>query len=124
MLVFVEMKIAAPNAQVAQDAVSRGELGHDQTASAKVLDKAAEDGVGDPGHGRKHGGRSDANVPNLQDRRKQCGDGRLARPSHRYIRGVPELLHSLILRSFRGKVMAKIIPAKTKAKDSERRVKK
>jgi hypothetical protein len=123
------MKIAAPNAQVAQDAVSRGELGHDQAASAKVLDKAAEDGVGDPGHGRKHGGRSEANVPNLQDRRKQCGDGqcgdgRLARPSHRCIRVVPELLHSLILRSFRGKVMAKIILAKAKDKDGERRVKK
>src|SRR3984893_8750794 len=53
-----------------------------------------------------------------------ASDGRLARPSHRCIRVVPELLHSLILRSFRGKVMAKIIPAKTKDKDGERRVKK
>src|ERR1700686_4549546 len=110
MLVFVEMKIAAPNAQVAQDAVSRGELGHDQAASAKVLDKAAEDGVGDAGHGCKHGGRSDADVSNLQNRGKhpgQGGDGGIARPSHRRIRVVPELLHDLILRPFSSNAIAR-----------------
>src|SRR6266446_3779303 len=105
MLVLVEMKVASPNAQVAQNAVSRGELGHDQAASTKVLDEAAEDGVSYAGHGGKHGGRSDADIPNLQDRRKHCGDkqrgdGRLARPTDPCIRVVPELLHSLILRSF------------------------
>src|ERR1700674_1085957 len=100
MLVFIEMKVASPNAQVAQDAVSRGELGHDQAASAKILDEAAEDGVGDAGHGSKHRGGSDAYVPNLQNRRKQCGDGRPPARSHCGIRIVPEFVHHLILLSF------------------------
>ena len=97
------MKVASPNAKVAQDAVSRSELGHDQAASAQVLDEAAEDGVGYAGHGRKHGGRSDADIPDLHRLGKRtcpCGDGRLARPPHRCIRVVPELLHDMILLSF------------------------
>ena len=40
---------------VADDAVGRGELGHHQAAAAEVADEAAEDRVGDAGHGRQHG---------------------------------------------------------------------
>src|SRR6266852_3498055 len=70
VLVFVEMKVASPNAKIAQDAVGRGELGHNQAASAEVLDEAAEDGVGNAGHGREHGGGSDADAADLQGRGK------------------------------------------------------
>src|SRR5208283_5930090 len=70
VFVFVEVKVASADALVAQHTVGRGELGHDQAASAKALDEAAEDGVGDAGHGREHGGGGDRNVPNLQGRRK------------------------------------------------------
>jgi hypothetical protein len=41
------MKVSSADALVAQHTVSRGELGHDQAASAKALDEAAEDSVGD-----------------------------------------------------------------------------
>jgi hypothetical protein len=60
VLVFIEMQIALGLLiLLAQHAVGRGELGHDQAASAEVADEAAEDGVGDAGHGSEHGGGSD-----------------------------------------------------------------
>jgi hypothetical protein len=103
------MKVSSADALVAQHTVSRGELGHDQAASAKALDEAAEDSVGDARHGREHSGGGDRDVANLQGRRKHpCwwSDGRLARPIRRCVRFVPELLHSLILRSFLGETIA------------------
>ena len=39
------------------DPVRTGELGHHQTASAKVADKSAENRIGHPGHGSEDGGR-------------------------------------------------------------------
>src|ERR1039457_6057599 len=97
------MKVASADALVAQYAVGRGELSHDEAATAEILDEAAEDGVGDAGHGREHGGGGDREVANLQGRGKHarwCGDGRLARPSRRCMRVIRELLHRLILRPF------------------------
>ncbi len=44
---------------VADDAVGGGELGHHEAASAEIADEAAEDGVGDAGHGREDGGGTD-----------------------------------------------------------------
>src|SRR5208283_3552186 len=108
MLVFIKVKVASADALVAQDAVGRSELGHDQPASAQVFDEAAEDGIGDSGHGSQHGGGSDADVADLEACRKDlsrcgdksCGDGRFARPIHRCIRIVPELSHRLYSTSF------------------------
>ena len=63
VLVFVEVEIALGLlVLLAEHAVGRGELGHDQAASAQVADEAAEDGVGDAGHGG-------------EDRRGGDGDG-------------------------------------------------
>jgi len=62
VLVFVKVKIASADALIAKHSVGRGELGHDQAASAEVLDEAAEDGVGDSGHGGEDGGGRDADV--------------------------------------------------------------
>ena len=46
-----------------------GELGHDEPAAAQVADKAAENGVGDAGHGRQHRRRGDLHRAD----RKLCG---------------------------------------------------
>jgi hypothetical protein len=62
MLVFVKVEITPADALVAQHAVGRGELGHDQSASAEVLDEAAEDGIGYSGHRGEDGGGGDADV--------------------------------------------------------------
>ena len=65
MLVFIEMQIALGLLIfLTQHAVRRGELCHDQSAAAKVADKAAEDGVGDAGHRREHGRQSDLDPAN------------------------------------------------------------
>src|SRR5271163_1048697 len=102
------MKVASADTRISQQAIGRGEFGHDQSASPKILDEAAEDGVGDSGHGRQHGRRRDTNVADaerLRKRARRCGDrqwtdGRLARPTYGCNRVVPELLHTLILRSY------------------------
>ena len=61
VLVFIEVEIALGLLIfLAEHAVGRGELGHDQAASAQVADEAAEDGVGDAGHGREDGRGRDA----------------------------------------------------------------
>jgi len=63
MLVFVEMQVASADALVTQYAVSGGEFGHDQAASAKVFDEATENGVSHACHRGKHGGRGDGHAP-------------------------------------------------------------
>src|ERR1019366_1442540 len=111
VLVFVKVKVASLDALVAQYSVGGGELGHDQAASAKVLDEAAEDGVGDPGHGSEDSGGGDRNVSHLQARReKPWSGGDLAPPRRPCIRVVPELLHSMILRSFSGEAISPSFP--------------
>ena len=63
VFVFVEVEIALSLLIFfAEHTVSRGELSHDQAASAQVANEAAEDGVGDAGHGG-------------EDRRGGDGDG-------------------------------------------------
>ena len=63
MLVSVESQVALGFAVfVAQDAVSRGELGHDQTAAAEVANEAAEDSIRNTGHGREDGGRGNGHA--------------------------------------------------------------
>src|SRR5208337_4527718 len=80
VLVFVKVKVASLDALVAQNAVGRGELGHDQAASAKVLDEATENRVGDPGHGGEHGGGGDGDPADAQARRElPCGADILVR---------------------------------------------
>ena len=48
------------------DAMRAGELGHDQAAAAQSADEAAEDGVGDAGHRRQHGGGSNGYAADVQ----------------------------------------------------------
>src|ERR1700680_5276105 len=56
MLVFVEVQVAfGLLIFLAEYTVGRGELGHDQAASAEVADEAAEDSVGPSGHGGEDG---------------------------------------------------------------------
>jgi len=45
------------------DAMRARELGHDQPAATQVADEAAENRVGDAGHGRQHGGRLNGDGP-------------------------------------------------------------
>ena len=46
----------------ADNAVRTGEFGHDETATALITHEAAEDGVGDAGHGGEHGGGGDDGI--------------------------------------------------------------
>src|SRR5689334_20894279 len=63
MLVAIEGQVALSfPVFLPQDAVSRGELGHDEAASAEIADETAKDGIGDTGHGREHGGGGDIDV--------------------------------------------------------------
>ena len=48
------------------DAVGTGELRHDQPAAALVANQAAENRIGDAGHGREHGRRSDLHGADLE----------------------------------------------------------
>ncbi len=67
VLVFVEMKIAfCLLIFLAENAVGRGELGHDEAASAEVADKAAEDRIGNACHGREDGGGGDGDGTDLE----------------------------------------------------------
>ena len=71
MLVFVKMQVAFGLLIFgAQDAVRRSELGHDESASAKIADEAAEYGVGDASHGGKHRRRGDGKWADLEFVRK------------------------------------------------------
>src|SRR5437879_3233617 len=97
MLVFVEVQIAfGLLIFLAEYTVGRGELGHDQAASAEVADEAAEDSVGHSGHGGEDSCGGDVDGPD----RKTCGDwleewclaGEGARAT-RVCRVVPELAH-------------------------------
>ena len=46
----------------ADNAVRTGEFGHYEAATALITHEAAEDGVGDAGHGGEHGGGGDHGV--------------------------------------------------------------
>ena len=103
MLVLVEVQIALRLLVLGtQDTVSRGELGHDQPASAKVPNEAAEHCVGHSRHGGKdrsrgEGDRADFECVGNRDEvsRTTLSTGGDARA---YIgRIVPKLLHLLIL---------------------------
>ena len=96
MLVFVEVQVALCLFVLgAQDAIGRGELGHDQAAAAQVANEAAEDGVRDASHGSKDGRGTDLDRANLQQlwnaRGQEC-------PRHTGIfRVVPVLAHLVIV---------------------------
>ena len=93
MLVAVEGEVALGLLVfVADDAVGRGELGHHEAASAEIADEAAEDGVGDAGHGREHRGRTDFDFAERHGR-GDAGAGR----SGALGRIVEKLGHVLIL---------------------------
>src|ERR1700731_3230195 len=105
MLVLIKVKVASADALVAQNAIGRGELGHDQPASPEVLDEAAKDGVGDSGHGGQDGGGRDADVAYRERCGKESGrdkwvEGQLAGPAWDCFRVVSKLLHRMILLSF------------------------
>src|SRR6266702_742406 len=71
----------------AENAIGRGELSHDQAASAKIANEAAEDGGGEDGHSAEANGLGDGHVFSTG------GDARA------YIaRIVPEFPHKPILR--------------------------
>src|ERR1019366_4526878 len=72
--------------------------------------EAAEDGIGDAGHGCKHGGGSDAEIADAERTGEGMLDGLadvLSGWRVRAARIVPELLHSLILLSFPGENSAR-----------------
>src|SRR5450432_1583033 len=100
MLIFVEMQIALGLLIfLAEHAVRGGELGHDQPAAVEIADEAAEDGVGNAGHGSQHGRGGDSDIADQKacgDRLRWCGlADRSVRPTR--TRVVPELLHVAIL---------------------------
>ena len=76
MLVAVEREVALGLlVLVADDAVGRGELGHHESAAAEIADEAAEDGVGDSGHGCEH--RCGTDFDSAE--RDRCGDAGVGR---------------------------------------------
>src|SRR5260370_20592849 len=98
MLVFVEMQVTFGFlVLLAEHAVGRGELGHDQAAAAQVADEAAEDGVGDAGHGSQDCGWGNLNSadgePHGNGLQWRCQSDRSVRPT----RVVPGLAHCSIL---------------------------
>ena len=97
MLVFIKMKIAFGLLVLsAEDAIGRGELGHNQATAGEIANEATEDRVGDARHWGKHGGGSNLDGAQAQYGRYRgefladgCfGSGR---------RVVPVLAHVVIL---------------------------
>ena len=66
MLVFLEEKVAQRLRRAAGDAFGAGELRHQQSAAAQPANHAAEQRVGDAGHGREHRRRPDGQVADLE----------------------------------------------------------
>src|SRR5271165_4282202 len=94
MLVFIEVQIPPAHPLIADHAVGRGELGHDQPASSQVFDEAPEDRVGNASHGGKDGGGTNRDPADLQARRKgPCGADTLVRACAPVARIVPSFLH-------------------------------
>jgi hypothetical protein len=73
MLIFVEMQVASADSFVAKDSVGGSEFGHNEAASAEIFNEAAEDRVGDSGHGSENGGGGDADVAYSQGSGKSPG---------------------------------------------------
>src|SRR5437899_12106925 len=82
----------------AENAIGRGELSHDQAASAKIANEAAEDGVGYARHRGEDGGGEDGHSAEANG----LGDGHVfstGGDARAYIaRIVPEFPHKSILR--------------------------
>src|SRR6266496_1108381 len=82
----------------AENAIGRGELSHDQAASAKIANEAAEDGVGYARHRGEDGGGEDGHSAEANG----LGDGHVfstGGDARAYIaRIVPEFPHKPILR--------------------------
>src|SRR5207253_11065549 len=82
----------------AEDAIRRGELGHDEPASAKITDESPEDGVGYARHGGEDGSGRDGHSAEANG----LGDGHVfstGGDARAYIaRIVPEFPHKPILR--------------------------
>ena len=94
------------------DAVGRGELGHHESASAEVADEAAEDGVGDAGHGRKHRGGTDFDSAERYGRGDANAFGRRGALG----RIVEKLGHELILAGPKNKFTTETEATKVKSK--------
>src|ERR1700692_2194196 len=98
MLVLVEMQIALGLLIFfAKHAVGRGELGHDEAASAEVADEATEDRGGAAAQGREDGRRRDSDVADGEAGGHGLRWPCLADEGARATRVVPELLHRLLL---------------------------
>ena len=65
VLVFLEIEIAESFLRAAGDALGAGELGHQEAAVAEAADDAAEERIGDSGHGGEDGARADGEVAEL-----------------------------------------------------------
>ena len=65
MLVFLEVEVAKSFFSAASDAFGAGELGHQEAAVAEATDDAAEERIGDSGHGGEDGARADGEVAEL-----------------------------------------------------------
>src|SRR5579863_9587396 len=79
-----------------EDAVGRSELGHDQAASAKVADEAAENGVSHASHGSKDRGGRNGDVADgeaIRDRLQWLWLAGRTAHAKRDVRVVPELAH-------------------------------
>jgi hypothetical protein len=92
MLVVIEMQVAAAHAAVAEHAVGGSELGHDQPAAAEIADEAAENRVGNAGHGGQNRSRRQRHRANPEG----GGDGRLRAGSVGRNRVFPALVHRLL----------------------------
>ena len=66
MFVVVEVEIVQSAGGIAREAFGAGEFGHDKAAAAEPADYAAENGVGDAGHGSEDGGRANGAVANCE----------------------------------------------------------
>src|ERR1051326_40482 len=98
MLILVEVEVAVARFLGAKDAIGRGELGHDEAAGGfhrrdrgglrafaqetRVSDKAAEDSVRYPRHGRKNRRRCNAHTADLDGlrHRRRPADRRALEP--------------------------------------------
>src|SRR5271156_3352795 len=98
MFVFIEMEVALGLlVLLAEHAIGRGELGHDQPAATQVANEPPEHRIGNAGHRRQHSGRRDVDIADRYAGRDRLQTLYLADNRARPTRIVPGLAHTSIL---------------------------
>src|SRR4051812_37893364 len=110
MLVFVKMQVTAADLLVAQHAVRRGELSHDQPAAAVTADEPPEYGIGHACHRRQHRRRRQGHGSEQKARRH----GRLGTSARISYRVFPEFRHITIVCDFSGPAVLSVFGPKTR----------